>query len=179
MFMCISALINVEIKQQMLLLKTLIQADCSYILTPCPTTNRSIQIPSLTSRDCQQWHIMTFWRICAFYFWRVTLGIHCSTKCLCPTYIVRKVGFEFRHTLAPIGSRLLADQLNVQEGALPRTKQRSGSGSTHNTRRHIGDQILHKTKKKIFGFKHFDQPFRSKTPSEVRDLAAPPLATNN
>lgn len=63
--------------------------------------------------------------------------------CLCPTYIVRKVGFEFRDALAPVGSRLFTDQLNVEEGALPRTKQRAGSGSTHYTWRHIGDQILH------------------------------------
>lgn len=66
----------------------------------------------------------------------------CSSHVIC-AYIVRKVSFEFRDAVAPVGSRLFTDQLNVEEGALARSKQRSRSGSTHYTWRHIGDQILH------------------------------------
>lgn len=58
------------------------------------------------------------------------------------TYVEGEVGFEFGDTLAPVRGGLLADQLDVEEGALARAIDRARGSPAHYTRRDIGDQIL-------------------------------------
>lgn len=57
-------------------------------------------------------------------------------------YVIREIGFEFRDTLAPVGGRFLRNQLNIEERSLARPVNVSRSGSSHNARRHVRDNVL-------------------------------------
>lgn len=56
--------------------------------------------------------------------------------------MIREIGFEFRDTLAPVGGRFLRNQFNVEERSLAGPVNVSGSGSSHNARRHVRDNVL-------------------------------------
>ena len=64
----------------------------------------------------------------------------------CPSHgcadLAREVGLQFGDAATPVGSRLLADEFDVEERSLSGTIQVTGCSSTHDTRRHIRYQVL-------------------------------------
>ena len=57
-------------------------------------------------------------------------------------HLIWKVPLELGDAPEPVGGRLLTEQLNVEEGALPRAKQVPRSAPTDDARRHVGDDVL-------------------------------------
>lgn len=58
------------------------------------------------------------------------------------THIFGEVSFEFSHALAPVGGCFFTNELDVEERALARTEKVAWGGPTHDSRWHIGHQIL-------------------------------------
>ena len=56
--------------------------------------------------------------------------------------LVGKISLEFTDALQPVASRLLTDQLNVEEGALAWAVGVARGGPPHNAGRHIGHKVL-------------------------------------
>ena len=69
-----------------------------------------------------------------------------ATRQLRPIHLFREVFFQFSDAPTPVRASLLADQLNVEKRALARPEHVARSGSTHNSRRHVGDGVLIKFK---------------------------------
>ena len=62
------------------------------------------------------------------------------------SHVFLEVSFEFADTLTPVGARLFADELDVEEGALARPEELAGGLAAHDTRGHIGHDVLLKKK---------------------------------
>lgn len=58
------------------------------------------------------------------------------------THIVRKVGLQLGDALTPVRRRLLADELDVQEGALSGAVQGAGGGPPDDPGRHVRHDVL-------------------------------------
>lgn len=58
------------------------------------------------------------------------------------TYFVWKVGLELGDTLTPIGRGFLADELDVEEGALSGAVRGAGGGPPDDPGRDVGHDVL-------------------------------------
>jgi len=56
--------------------------------------------------------------------------------------MIWEILLQFSHSLAPVFSSFLRDELNIEKGALARSLDMPWSGSLHNSRRHICHNIL-------------------------------------
>ena len=63
---------------------------------------------------------------------------------LCPQWphLIREISLELTDTLQPVASRLLTDQLDVEEGALAWPIRVARRGPPHDARRHVSDDVL-------------------------------------
>ena len=57
-------------------------------------------------------------------------------------HLIREIPLELGDAAEPVGGRLLADELDVEEGALPRAKHVARGGATDDAWRHVGDDVL-------------------------------------